>query len=152
MKNYKNGLKGLAIAGITLAYWFLIMFVGDRLRLANPKYRDIITLSFIISAIIVNLILVYLFYRKAEIKNKGVLMAMILPYLLLLVATDVVALNIPRSLDIAFLLIGAYLIFKITENKTQTYKPLFVVGIYFIAISAAYPYLYKLIENNISIN
>src|SRR4051812_39145520 len=107
MSNYKNSLKGLAIGGITLAYWVLIMFIGDSVRLANKPYWDLLTISFIISAIVVNLLLVYLFYSRAEIKSKKVLMFLIAPYLLLLVVTECYSMNVPRLLDIAFLLIGA---------------------------------------------
>ena len=149
MNYYKDFFKGLAILSVTLMYWFLIMFVGDSIRQKHHDYWDAITIGFIISAIIVNLSLVYTVYKRTQLKGKYSLLLMSIPYLLMLVIVEVYAVNIPRILDIAFLAGGIYLIYKLAFNSQKNLKPVILLGAYFAVVAIAYPLLHSLIENTI---
>lgn len=147
MKNYKNLLSGIAVGLITFAYWLFIMTIGDTFRLEHPEYRSEITFGFIISAIIVNLISVYVFYSKSSVRDSKSLFFIVAPYLLMLVITELVSLNIPRALDIAFIVIGSYLIYEVFRRKLESYKPILILGSYIVMVSLSYTFLFNLIEN-----
>ncbi|MES2132792.1 MAG: hypothetical protein V4506_10595 [Bacteroidota bacterium] len=144
MNYYKDFLKGLVILSVTLMYWLLIMFVGDGIRQNHKDYWDVITIGFIISTIIVNLTLVYIVYTKTQRKGKYSLLLMSIPYLLMLMIVEVYAVNLPRILDIAFLMCGIYLIYKLVSNSHTNMKPVRLLGAYFMVVAVAYPLLYNL--------
>lgn len=144
MNYYKDFFKGLLILSVTLMYWLLIMFVGDSVRQNHQDYWDAITIGFIISTIIVNLILVYIVYTKTKQKGKYSLLLMSVPYLLMLMIVEVYAVNLPRILDIAFLTCGIYLIYKLVSNSHMNMKPVRLLGAYFMVVTVAYPLLYNL--------
>ena len=150
MINFKNILVGLVITLITFLYWLLIMTYGDQFRMAHREYRDGITFALIISAIIVNLFLVYLFYSKTKNKDGKTLFLISSPYLLLLSIVAIFSQNIPRTLDIVFIAIGSYLIYEIKKRKSESYKPGLIFGAYLLVVSVSYVPLFNLLENTIN--
>lgn len=150
MKNYKSLLSGIAVGLIAFAYWLFIMTIGDTFRMEHPEYRSEITFGFIISAIIVNLILVYVFYSKSSVRDSKSLLFIVAPYVLLLVITELVSLNIPRALDIAFIVIGSYLIYEVFRRKLESYKPILILSSYLVMVSLSYTFLFNLIQQVVS--
>lgn len=150
MKNFKNLLNGIIVGILTFIYWIFIMTIGDVFRMEHPEFRDEITFAFIISSIIVNLILVYVFYSRSSIKNGKTLLFITLPYVLFLITAEIVALNIPRMLDVVFVVIGSFVIYAMTQRKLESYKPILILGTYFITISLSYTFLFNLIDSIIN--
>jgi hypothetical protein len=149
MKNLKNAMLGISVAVITFLYWLLIMTYGDEFRRAHANYRNEITLFFIISSIVVNITLIYLFYKTVKLKDKLALFLISFPFLMVLIVADIVSQNVPRILDIAFIMLGTVLIYGIFNVKTgMTKKPVLILASYMVLIVLSYPFLYNLLEAN----
>lgn len=147
MKNFKNLLNGVIVGVLTFVYWLFIMTLGDRFRMEHREYRDEITFGFIISSIVLNIILIYIFYAKSSDKNIKTIFLITIPYVLLLVGVEIVSPFVPRVLDIVFILIGSYLIYKIQDYKRENnHKPVLILGTYLITVSLSYTYLFNLIQ------
>lgn len=148
MRNFKNILIGCAVGSITFLYWLMIMTYGDIFRMEHQVYREEITLFFIVSAIVLNLVLIFLFYNKIEIKDKKSMIFVTAPFIVLMIITSFVSLNIPRLLDIVFIVLGSALIFEISKRKLDSYKPYLILGIYLSSVVFTYPLLYNFLEQN----
>lgn len=148
MRNLKNILLGCAVGSLTFIYWLIIMTYGDIFRMEHREYQEEITLFFIISAIVLNLVLIFLFYNKLEIKDKKSMIFIAAPFVILLITTSLVSLNIPRLLDILFIVFGSVLIFEISKRKLDPYKPSLILGIYLSSVIFTYPLLYNFLEQN----
>jgi len=113
----------------------------------HPEYRDEITFGFIISSIVLNIILIYVFYSRSTIKKPKTIFLITIPYVLLLVGVEIVSQFAPRILDIVFILIGSYLIYKVQDYKREhNHKPVLILGAYLITVSLSYTYLFNLIQ------
>ena len=149
MKNLRHIFAGAIVAIITFLYWLLIMTFGDEFRRAYSEYWSEITLFFIVSSIIVNVTLIYVFYNTVKLKDKLSLFFISLPFLLVLIIADIMSQNIPRLLDIVFIVLGSILIYKISNIKTEVNrKPVLILASYLLAVSVSYPFLYNLLETN----
>lgn len=147
MKNLKILSNGIIVCIITFVYWLFIMTFGDQFRMQHPEYRSEITFSFIISAILLNILLVYIFYSKSSIQNSKTMFFLTMPYVLLLIGTEIFSQFIPRILDILFIIIGSYLIYKIKESKIETNKSVILLGSYLVVICLSYTYLFNWIQS-----
>lgn len=147
MKNLKILSNGIIVSVLTFVYWLFIMTVGDQFRMQHPEYRSEITFGFIISAIILNIILVYFFYSKSPIQNSKTIFFLAMPYLILLIGTQIFSQFIPRILDVLFIIIGSYLIYKIKESKIEKNKSIILLGGYLCVICLSYTYLFNCIQS-----
>lgn len=150
MKKFKNLLNGIIVGVLTFIYWLFIMTIGDTFRMEHPDYRSEITFGFIISSILVNIMLVYIFYTKSAIQNGKTIFFITMPYLLLLIGVEIVSPFAPRTLDIVFIIIGSYLIYIIKKRKLESYKPILILGTYLISVSLSYTFLFNLIDHIIN--
>jgi len=146
MKKYSSLLSGVIVALLTFAYWLFIMTIGDTFRMEHNEYRSEITFGFVISAIIVNLVLVYMFFSRSQVKNAQTLLFISLPYILLLIAVEITSQFLPRALDIVFIIGGCYLIFELSKRKLESYKPIVIFSSYLILVTLSYTFLFGLIE------
>ncbi|MES2514104.1 MAG: hypothetical protein V4580_08155 [Bacteroidota bacterium] len=145
MNNLKNALLGISVAFITFLYWLLIMTYGDEFRRAHADYRNEITLCFVISSLVVNISLIYLFYSRIKLKDKLSLFLISFPFLLVLIIAGFMSQNIPRLLDIVFIAFGTILIYKISDVEMNK-RPGLILAAYILMIAVSYPFLYNFLE------
>ena len=139
MNNYsKEIFKGLLIALLIIVYWILIGIVPKIfVEIYQNKHEDIVKGTIIVS-IFIYLILVSYTYNKIAVKSVRSFLLISCPYILFLLLIVIISSNLPRLVDIIFILFGITIIYCYFKKKIDIKKVLLVISLYCIVLTPLY--------------
>ncbi len=149
MLNYgKSVFIGIIIAFAVISLYILTDYIYFDNQILLSDYIDTIKLYVVSLSIVFYLILLYFFYRKLKTKNILNFVLLFSPYLLALLSTMLLAKNVPRTVDLLYLITGIVIVFQTFKEKSFFSKKKYFVLIFFVFVLSTYPYVYENINYN----
>ncbi len=143
-KNYiKNIFKGIIIAFTVISLYFLTDYIYFNNQLVLNDHINIIKEYVVAISIVIYLLLGYFFYRYSKSRSFVSFILIQAPYFLILFITMLMSFNIPRMIDIVYIIFGLIILYYIFIEKTfiNRHKYLFIVFLFFII--ATYPFVFE---------
>lgn len=137
----KSFVKGIFIAFTVILFYSLFDLIYYNNQLFFADNVDFIKTHIVAISIVIYLILGYFFYKYSKSRSVINFILLLVPYFLVLFITMFMSGNIPRMLDLVYMIFGILILYYMFIEKTfiNRYKYLFIIYLLFTLVS--YPFV-----------